>query len=83
MPFPFWIKVRRISSSTSANFAQFQDQLAIKIGVELGLQPFLRQLLPHMVNSYPFDLVIGSSHMVNGEDPYYPEYLSGKTEGDR
>ena len=60
--------------------AQFQDQLAIKIGVELGLQPFLRQLLPHMVNSYPFDLVIGSSHMVNGEDPYYPEYFSGKTE---
>ena len=29
---------------------------------------------------YPFDLVIGSSHVVNGIDPYYPVFYKGKTE---
>ena len=29
---------------------------------------------------YPVDFVIGSSHLVHGQDPYYAEYYEGKTE---
>lgn len=59
---------------------QFQDTFPIHIGVEVGLQPFLQERIPEIVSGYPFDFVIGSSHMVNGEDPYYPEYFMGKIE---
>ncbi len=59
---------------------QFDGRLPIRIGVEIGLQPYLEGLLPKIIREYPFDFVIGSSHWVNGEDPYYPEYFVGKIE---
>ena len=33
-----------------------------------------------MTNGYPFDFVIGSSHVVHGKDPYYFSFFDGKTE---
>ena len=30
----------------------------------------------------PFDFVIGSSHIVHGSDPYYPEFFRGTREAD-
>lgn len=59
---------------------QFQDKFPIYIGVEIGLQTYLKDLLPQIIREYPFDFVIGSSHWINGEDPYYPEYFVGKIE---
>ena len=31
-------------------------------------------------DSYPFDFVIGSSHVVHGVDPYYPNYYDNRDE---
>jgi len=59
---------------------QSQDKFPIYIGVEIGLQTYLKDLLPQIIQEYPFDFVIGSSHWINGEDPYYPEYFVGKIE---
>lgn len=59
---------------------QFDGKFPIYIGVEIGLQTYLESLLPKIIQEYPFDFVIGSSHWVNGEDPYYPEYFVGKVE---
>ena len=33
-----------------------------------------------MTAKYPFDFVIGSSHVVHGIDPYYPHYYDGRSE---
>lgn len=60
--------------------AQYGGKFPIRIGVEIGLQAYLEDLLPKIIQEYPFDFVIGSSHWVNGEDPYYPEYFYGKVE---
>lgn len=59
---------------------QFDEQFPIYLGVETGLQTYLKSLLPEIIREYPFDFVIGSSHWVNGEDPYYPEYFVGRVE---
>ena len=59
---------------------QFDEQFPIYLGVETGLQTYLKSLLPEIIREYPFDFVIGSSHCVNGEDPYYPEYFVGRVE---
>jgi len=59
---------------------KYQEQLTIHIGVELGLQPHLKERYAAFAAEHEFDQVIGSSHVVHGFDPYYPEYYEGKTE---
>lgn len=59
---------------------KYRDKLDIRIGVETGLEPDKSTLLHDFVSSCDFDFVIGSSHLVNGVDPYYKEYFEGKTE---
>lgn len=58
----------------------YKDRIEICLGVELGLQPHLKEKYDTFVDSYPFDFVIGSSHVVNHMDPYYGEFYEGKTE---
>ncbi len=58
---------------------RYQNQIELLIGIELGLQPHLKNQLSSLRNSYPFDFVIGSSHVVDHIDPYYPQYWGSKT----
>jgi histidinol-phosphatase (PHP family) len=58
----------------------YSGKFPICIGIEIGLQPHLTDRLPRIIGEHPFDFVIGSSHVVHGQDPYYPEYYQGKTE---
>lgn len=58
----------------------YRGRLEIRIGVELGLRnepgicaacvDYYREL----AGKYPFDFVIGSTHILEELDPYYPEY---------
>ena len=58
----------------------YQNQLPILVGIELGLQPHLANQLSDLLAQYTFDFVIGSSHVVHGYDPYFPAYYEGKSE---
>ena len=58
----------------------YQEKLSIHIGVELGLQPHLKQTYEDFLTKGCFDQVIASSHVVHRFDPYYPEFYQGKTE---
>ena len=44
---------------------KYEEQIHIRFGIELGLQPHLGNQLSNFVNSYPFDFVIGSVHVVD------------------
>lgn len=59
---------------------QYSSQIDIRIGVELGLMPAIKEQLEAYTSNYDFDFIIGSSHLVRGLDPYYPEYYQGRTE---
>lgn len=54
--------------------SRYGRQIEILTGIELGLQPHLGEKMSALLNSYPFDFVIGSSHVVDNMDPYYKEY---------
>ncbi|MBQ8184991.1 MAG: histidinol-phosphatase HisJ family protein [Lachnospiraceae bacterium] len=58
---------------------KYADRIAIYTGVELGLQPHLTDYYKDYAARYPFDFIIGSTHLVNGEDPYYPSFWEGKS----
>jgi histidinol-phosphatase (PHP family) len=59
--------------------AQYQNRIEILGGVELGLQPHLADRLNALIHSYPFDFIIGSSHVIEHTDPYFPEYWQNRT----
>lgn len=62
--------------------ALYDGRIHLLFGIELGLQPHLAAKHREYLTSYPFDFVIGSSHLVNGKDPYYPKFYEGRKEED-
>ena len=58
----------------------YSSSLPILIGIEIGLQPHLAGKHKALTESYDFDFVIGSSHVVHGVDPYYGKYYEGRGE---
>lgn len=52
---------------------------SLRSGVELGLQPHLASAHAAILSEYPFDFVIGSSHVVHGIDPYDPPYWENRS----
>jgi len=61
---------------------QYASKIKLCIGVETGLEPNLSNRLDHFINSKPFDFVIGSSHLVNRTDPFYPAYWENRNDLD-
>lgn len=59
---------------------EYRGKIDVRIGVELGLQPHLGAFYKELVNQYPFDFVIGSVHLVKGEDPYYKKFFDHRTD---
>lgn len=60
---------------------EYKDKIEVRIGVEQGLCPETLKKAAVISNSYPFDFIIGSSHLtaLKDGDPYYPDYYAGKT----
>lgn len=57
-------------------------QFEIRRGVELGLKPDLAQRCNALIQAHPFDFVIGSTHLVDNADPYYPSFWEQFSEKD-
>jgi len=49
------------------------------LGIEVGMQLTCLEENREVVNKYPFDYVIGSIHVANGQDIFEPEAYEGKT----
>lgn len=60
----------------------FKDRINLLWGVEMGLQPHIADQISDYVNQYPFDFVIGSSHLCHGMDLYYPAFYENRPEGE-
>ena len=50
----------------------------VRLGVEVGLRKSARKVNENFIAQAPFDLVIGSIHLVDDLDIYYPEFYKGK-----
>ncbi|MGN0383105.1 MAG: histidinol-phosphatase HisJ family protein [Eubacterium sp.] len=58
----------------------YSNRIKIMIGIEMGLEPHLSDRIHNIASSYPFDFIIGSSHIVNRRDPYFPDFYNNRTE---
>lgn len=79
-PTPFHFDPIKYFETLKPLSEKYKNDIQIHIGVELGLQPQLKQRYDEFLAMGDFDQVIASSHVVHGFDPYYPEYYIGKTE---
>lgn len=59
---------------------KYKKQISLRYGMEFGLQKHLGTALQEYGKKYPFDFIIGSSHLVRGKDPYYPEFFVSRSE---
>jgi len=51
----------------------------LMLGIEIGMQENCLEENREIASKYPFDYVIGSIHVANGEDIYYPKFYDRKT----
>ena len=58
---------------------EFKDQIKIKWGIEMGLDLDHQEEIENLIQQYPFDLVIGSIHVIHHTEFYYGEFFKGKT----
>lgn len=61
---------------------KYKDKINVLCGIEIGLQPSLKEAIKNNISGYNFDFIIGSSHAVNNIDiGYNPDkYFSDKSE---
>jgi len=59
---------------------KYADRIALRFGVEIGLQPEVSAQNTTFVKAHEYDFVIASSHLCNGKDPYYPAFFEGRTQ---
>lgn len=59
---------------------EYTNRFSVLWGIELGLQPHVAVKNSKVIKTYPFDFVIGSSHLVDHIDIYYPAFYEGRTE---
>lgn len=71
--FTFLVDTKSYQQSLYELREKYKNHIEILFGIELGLQPHLKAELINYTKNYPFDFVIGSSHLVDRMDPYYPD----------
>lgn len=58
---------------------EYKKEISILIGVEQGLEVSKASQINNFLNNEDFDFIIGSSHLVNGLDPYYPSFFYNRS----
>ncbi len=69
--YPFLLDLKHYFTELSELKEAYREQIEIRIGVEFGLQPHLNAYYQALTEAWPFDFVIGSTHVFGGKDPYY------------
>lgn len=67
---PFFLDVDAYYSEIK-RLIPLYPQIKIRTGIELGLKEDTKDKCMELLNSYKFDFVIGSTHLVDNTDPYY------------
>lgn len=61
---------------------KYEGRIRLCFGLELGLQPHLSKRNAAFAKEREYDFIIGSSHICNGKDPYYPSFYEGRKQED-
>lgn len=71
---PFVFDVDAYYAKTDELIDKYSRDITILRGIEIGLKSGTEEKYNRLLNSYPWDYIIGSVHLIDDYDPYYPEY---------
>lgn len=71
---PFVFDVKEYLQSIDAMKEKYSSKIKILTGIELGLKPGVEEQCQQLLANHSFDFVIGSSHLIDDMDPYYPNF---------
>lgn len=77
-----YIDFPKYFSTLDSLIEEYSSKINILKGVELGLTADNYYLCHKLLETYDFDFVIGSCHIVDQMDPYYSEFWQGKNDRD-
>lgn len=75
---PFLLNVDSYLYELTMLRQKYDGRIKMLFGIEIGLQPCCQEKNALLAGSWDFDFIIGSSHLCNGADPYYPAFFEGK-----
>jgi histidinol-phosphatase (PHP family) len=58
---------------------KYKSKIQLLFGLEVGLQPHIYDIVNKAINTYPFDFIIASTHVVDKLDPYFGTFYLNKT----
>ena len=76
---PFILDIENYAKEMNLLKEKYKDQIIIKIGMEMGLDPIHQKEINRVTSLYPFDFIIGSIHAVGNTEFCYGDYFQGKT----
>ncbi len=74
------IDYEKYSEEIKSLILKYENQISIKKGIEMGLQPHLFDRCSEEIKKYNFDFVIASIHTINRNELYTGDYHKGKTQ---
>lgn len=79
-PNMFHIDFDKYSKTIDDVKAKYANKLVVLKGIEIGMQPHVFDDTLSLIKDIDLDFVIGSLHIVKGEDPYLDSYFTNKTQ---
>ncbi len=61
----------------------YSGRIALKFGVEIGMQTHVAKENTDFIRRNDFDFVIGSIHLIDNKDPYYPDFWDNASVDER
>ncbi|MCC8061033.1 MAG: histidinol-phosphatase HisJ family protein [Clostridiales bacterium] len=76
----FMLDIPRYVPAIQNAAKKFAGRIRVNLGIELGLQQHVFEAVCDLPSQWPFDYVIGSSHFLDGTDPYDRTIFIGQEE---
>ncbi len=58
---------------------EYKNKITVYLGIEQGLSVTSADIINNYDSHNELDFIIGSSHLVNGNDPYYPSFWENRS----
>ncbi len=59
--------------------SRYEEKIQIAFGIEIGMQESAFRKNAILARAHEYDFIIGSIHLVNGVDTYWPSFFEGRT----